>query len=860
MKNEIESTAKMVQSITSIPFRDVAIGQINEIFESLLNYEDIVKVSILEDSTVPAISLPKNYIDDQYAKIKDTIRVMSKVGGGKEIESLVGVVEVVYSTAKINQKLIDVRNIFWFFAFTVLCIFALLYSQVANFLAKPINTIVSSLQKIDDGNFKHRLKLQNQQEFNQIQYHFNKMVDSIRDGKEKLENTNSKLLDEIDEHQKTTEILSSVLANIPYSVFWKDTNLNYIGCNQNFARDNNTVVEKAIGKNDETIATTTQLAEFYETYDFKVIKNQEHIIDQEHNEVVNGKEKVFSTSKVPLYDENGTIMGLVGIYNDITERKQKELELKKAKEDAEAANQAKSEFLANMSHEIRTPMNGIMGMTDIVSHTELNKEQKKYVNIIKTSSESLLQIINDILDISRIEAGKIELNYSPFNLEELVYKTLDSFVVTAHEKEIELIYDIHPNVNAALIGDEGRVKQILINIVGNAVKFTPQGQVLLKVEPVKETAEDTLLKFTISDSGIGIPTSKLNAIFSPFTQVESSYTRTYQGSGLGLTISKKFVELMNGNMTVTSEVNKGSTFVFTARFKYAEKIRPSYVAVHEPIKNKKMFVVDDNDTNLEVIQKIAEYMGAKTTTANTINAAIKIIDENKTMFDVVLLDLHMPSKNGIEVLKHIKDKPELIKRVVLMVSAVDAKHAKMAIKQSRDWGVEHFLVKPIKPNELNEVLKEINKKEAKRLKVIKHSTEVENNNRKIIIPQKNDLILVAEDHAINQQITRVMLKNMGYNADIVENGAKAVEKFKIKNEYKLILMDVQMPVLDGIEATKQIRLSDYGKTIPIIALTAHAQTGDRERFLKIGMNDYISKPFDVKEFENMVLKYLSVEA
>ncbi|MBF0318202.1 MAG: response regulator [Nitrospirae bacterium] len=692
--------------------------------------------------------------------------------------------------------------------------------------------------------------------------------------------------------------LQSIMDNAQAVIYLKDATGRYLMVNRHF--------EELFHKTKEDVTNKTDYEIFdedpFHENDMKVIESGVPLELEEtirHSEGLDAL-RTYVSIKFLLYNQDATIYAICGISTDITDRKRAEEELityrnhleelvgartaqlsesndklvleiaervraeealRNAKEAAEAANQAKSTFLANMSHELRTPMNGIIGMTELALDTNLNAEQQEYLELVKTSSAHLLSLVNSILDFSKIEAGKMELETLNFDLRGLIDTTVKPLAYEAQTKGLKLITEIAEEVPIEVKGDPGRLRQVIVNLINNSVKFTHIGQIRVDVKPAPYAAsrDDSerfitqaphYLHFSISDTGIGIPPDKIDMIFDSFSQVDDSMTRKYGGTGLGLTISKKIVELMGGRLWVESVLGEGTTFHFTARFKAgAIGIRKSGAETAKDASNISILVVDGNILSLNSYIKVLENKGHKVGSAPSGREALRKLKSGD--YDATLIDLQIHDMDGFELAEIIKSDPATQDiKVIIIVSA----GLKGDVARCKALGIEGYVVRPVDEDSLAETI---------RLTFLATDRD-----EPIVITRhtlselkKSVHILLAEDNVVNQKVALRLLEKKGYTVDVVSNGKEAIEALR-KQDYGIILMDVQMPEMDGFEATKYIRsaVDDKIKSdLPIIAMTAHAMKGDMELCIEKGMTDYITKPLKSSLLYEIIEKHTAKE-
>ena len=645
-------------------------------------------------------------------------------------------------------------------------------------------------------------------------------------------------------------LLSTLLEHSPDFIYFKDTESRYIRMSRALAKYLGFGLPvDAVGKSDFD-AFGAEEAQRYLADEQEVMATGEPVVDkEEEQERPDGRCIWLSTTKVPLRSPEEEIVGTFGISRDITGRKQVETQLATAKEAAEDASRAKSEFLANMSHEIRTPMNAIIGMSELLLDTELNRSQRDYLKMVLESGESLLSVINDVLGFSKIEAGKLAPERVPFDVRDLLGDTMKTLAFGADAKGLELACDVRADVPDRLIGAGGRLRQVVVNLVSNAIKFTHSGEVILAAECQSRSDDTVTLHVTVSDTGIGIPDEKREAIFGAFEQVDSSTTRRFGGSGLGLAICSRLVELMDGKIWVESEVGRGSRFHFTADFEVEPSdSRPSPSAL---FKNTRVLVVDDNATSSRIVEEVLSSWQMRPQSARSAEEAFALIKQAHQARDpipLVLTDASRPDDGGFSLAEQIKGDDEIGSTVIMMLTSGGRPGE---IARCEELGVASCLLKPVKRSELYDAI-------AVALGIVVPGEETGQGADATPLPSLPPLrILLVEDSLVNQKLAVGLLAKHGHTVDVVNHGREAIAALQVR-DVDVVLMDIQMPEMDGFEATSIIRDRERGTTkhLPIVAMTAHAMKGDRERCLDAGMDGYVPKPIRARQLFQAIARVL----
>lgn len=647
------------------------------------------------------------------------------------------------------------------------------------------------------------------------------------------------------ELERKEAMLRAFVDYVPASVAMFDRDFRYVSVSHQWMEDFHKNMDNILDQNLFDVFPNipeNRKNIYYDALEGKSYKNVDELIDVEGL----SDPQHFNWEVRPWNLSDGSIGGIIIFTQNITESVSVNLELKKAKELADLASKAKSEFLANMSHEIRTPLNGVIGFSDLLLKTPLNDVQKQYLNYINESGSSLLNIINDILDFSKIESGKLELYIDKFNVYDLAHQVINVVLYQAQRKDVELLLNIEQGLPSYVWIDEARIKQILINLLGNAVKFTEKGEIELKIEKLSSEDDKIKLRFSVRDTGIGIPIEKQQRIFDAFTQEDSSVSKRYGGTGLGLTISNNLLKYMGSTLCLESELNKGSDFYFDLEMQYEE----GGIEEDDELPLKRVLIVDDNANNRTIIQHMLTYKGVESVLAENGLAALQLL-MNGERFDVILMDYHMPILSGLETIEKIKElfykQDESIPLIVLHTSSEEHE----VISAFRQQEHSFCLLKPIRSDELYLTLR----------KAIQKSKEDDGIKRDNIdslslFYQQRAKVLLADDNSVNMALNLRMMASIMPNAELIEvgNGADAIEKCLLTH-FDLILMDVQMPDVDGIEATKQIRLIPGFEETPIIGITAGNVRGEKEKCLEAGMSEFLPKPIRQNDLYTVLQKF-----
>ena len=659
---------------------------------------------------------------------------------------------------------------------------------------------------------------------------------------------------DISERKKAeTEVarLASVIDQASNAVVMTDLEGKIIYVNPAFERISGYERHEAIGQNPRILKSDHHDKKYYEELWNTITSGDvwKGLLVNKHKD---GRLYHEETVIFPIRDHAGEIINYAAVKSDVTETV-------KARRKAEEANRTKSEFLANMSHEIRTPMNAVIGMTHLALQTDLSRDQQEYLDAIKISAEGLLGIINDILDFSKIEAGRLELERKDFDLREILEYSAETLALKAHEKRLKFNLEIAAGTPEFLVGDPVRLRQILLNLGSNAIKFTETGEIVIRCNVEQAQADTALIHFAVEDTGIGIPKDKAATIFESFQQADGSTTRKYGGTGLGLSISKQLTTMMDGRIWIKSKPGKGSVFHFTARFEISKTWNRRWTDSSDvDFSDKRVLIVYDNLTNRKILRAMLGKWKAKVVDAPDGAHALSLMHRavaDGTPFDLVLMDGQMPGIDGFEVSSIIRRTPSFKKTEIIMMTSMGSKDNAPAYEKC---DISEYLLKPVKEHDLIRAMRKLLLKEDP-VQVDKQAPGDGKASSRNPSSERNLKILLAEDNFVNQKLAVKIMENWGHSVVVAENGKEALDLVE-QERFDLVLMDIQMPLMDGLASIKEIRKSKLeARNVPVIAMTAHAMKEDRLQCLDAGMNDYISKPFDPEELKEMLQKWADIE-
>jgi two-component system, sensor histidine kinase and response regulator len=646
--------------------------------------------------------------------------------------------------------------------------------------------------------------------------------------------------------------LQSLINSIPDTISYRDTDGVYLGCNGAFCELTGKPASEIIGRTARDV-TDSERAAWIEQRDAEVLASLQKVSCETWVEFPDGRRALHDTSRSPLRDPDGQVLGILSIAREITERKKQEEETSRAKAIAEEATRLKSDFLANMSHEIRTPMNAIIGLSHLALKTALAPRQRDYLLKVQSAGQHLLGVINDILDFSKVEAGKLDLERTEFQLEKLLDNTGNLISEKSHAKGLELVFEVAPDVPPNLVGDSLRLGQILLNYANNAVKFTENGEIVIAVRASERTERDVLLHFRVQDTGIGLSPEQMGRLFQSFSQADASTTRRFGGTGLGLAICKRLAELMGGEVGVESELGKGSTFWFSARLGIGIACDRELIPVPD-LRGRRALVVDDNDHARAVIMDMLEEM---TFVASEVASGPAAVDEVRKAaiegrpYDVVYLDWRMPEMDGMDTARRIRSLGLAEPPMLMMVTAYGREEM---IKEARSIGIDNVLVKPVNASLLFDTTMSVLSTAPRAPQQTSAPSDIEAVQRRLSAI-RGARVLLVEDNDINQQVARELLEDAGLVVEVADNGQVALDMVQ-RAFYDLVFMDMQMPVMDGITATREIRKIAWLGRLPIVAMTANAMEQDRRRCIEAGMNDAVIKPIDPNDLWDTLLRWI----
>jgi two-component system sensor histidine kinase/response regulator len=775
------------------------------------------------------------------------------------LTGIVGRVYIGFPLATLRASIRSMENVVLASIIMVMLIVTFIIALVTEGIVRPIRNLTGAAQLLSagTGGAFRPLTVRSQDEIGVLTKTFNHMAAQVFEQHELLE---SRVRDRTEALSQSGELVRLLLDGAPQAIYGVAMDGNTTFCNTACLRMlGYETASELLGKNLHLLAHHTKVdgspypiaeCSIYQTL---VTGNDTHIDGEILWRKDGSRFPVECWSKV--IRRGDAVIGSIVTFVDISERKQAEEVLRRAKAAAEEGSRAKSEFLANMSHEIRTPLNGVIGMTDLALGTELNPEQRDYLDTVKLSADSLLSVINDVLDFSKMEAGRSELDFSDFDLRENLETTLRTLALRADQKGLELLCEVPADIPKVVKGDPNRLRQVVINLVGNAIKFTADGEVLVKVAAGGTEGVNSLLHFTVSDTGIGIPAEKHKLIFEPFTQADNTTTRVYGGTGLGLAISKRLVELMGGRIWVESNPAGGSHFHFTVSLPPSEgPIETESLVPAEIPHDVRVLIVDDNRTNRRILLGHLKTWGIRAEAVDSGEMALIELSAAQRAddpFGLVLTDMHMPRMDGFDLTQEIRHRHDLKASTIMMLTS-GGQGGDAA--RCEELGVAAYILKPIRESELQGA---IARAMARAIGVTPPSAAIPLATGHALKGQRDPAdalqILIAEDNPVNQMLLTRLLEKRGHAVKVAGNGKLALESVQ-ESSYDLLLMDVQMPEMDGMEATRVLRQRELktGSHLTVIGVTAHAMAGDRERFLLAGMDGYLSKPIRPRELDELL--------
>ncbi len=854
---DLRASAQMVgsNSTAALSFGDARAG--SEVLSALHAKQNVIHACIYDKAGQVFASYSRSAADGKFSPPPAHDERTAMVAGNMDLfqpivlngESI-GTIFLEADLVDLRQRLARFLQIDFLVLLASLAVAFMLSSRLQRVISGPIRELANTASSVSaNENYSIRASKKGNDEIGLLFDQFNRMLDRLQQRDTDLQHAHDDLEKRVVER---TSFLNALIENSPLAIMVLDATRVVQLCNPAFERLFQYAAAELIGKQiDGTLVETALRSETRDLFD-------RAMDGQTINVITRRLRKDRSVVDVEIHmvglQVTGEMEGSLSIFQDISIRKRAEESMQLAKEAAEAASQAKSDFLANMSHEIRTPLNGVIGMTELALDTELTAEQREYLDTVKMSGELLLKVINDILDFSKIEAGKAALDLADFDLRDNLEGLLKTLALRADEKGLELLCEIAPDVPGILYGDAIRLDQIIVNLVSNAIKFTTEGEVALKVQLETQEDQDCILHFTVVDTGIGVPVEKQKIIFDPFTQADSSTTRKYGGTGLGLTISARLAAMMGGTIWMESAVGKGTQFHFTARLKNrGAAIAIAGLAVPEILRSVKVLIVDDNRTNRRILEEMLKRWEMSAASAAGGAEALAELAEAERVgapYMLILMDMHMPEMDGFALIERIRQRPELRAATIMMLTSAGHRGD---VERCRELGVAAYLLKPIRQAELRESIARVLGARNQTAAAPSATSLATSRSPKTVLR-----ILIAEDNPVNQRLVMRMLEKRGHAVVLADNGEEALDALA-KGMFDVVFMDIQMPQMDGLAATAAIRKIERnrgdGSHQMVIALTAHAMQGDQERCLAAGMDGFLTKPIAAGQLDEVLQKY-----